>query len=471
MKIKRQKLENFLLFSLSLLVMLLPALLNGYPLLFSDSGTYIISGHIDYVPVDRPISYGLFVRHLSLSWRLWLVIVIQTALFYYCVFLLVRFHAQLKKPFLWTFFILLILSIFSGLAYFASHLTADIFTSMTFLTLFLIYSLPKSQKIHLVFLCVLFGFSTISHLSHLPLSLALIAFLAIVELFKRIKYKHFYKLKRLIFLSSIFVGSLLTSSIVNYYFSGSAKLSRASNIVIGARFIETGIANEHLKRVCNSGDNLPYGELCDYIDKFDQWPAAGFYLHSSDSPLYSGDCFERDWTSCWLEKDSAYHVMITDILAQDDFLKAFAGIAITGTLTQFFTYELSKLDPVDVDYMINRHYPNERYIYEHSNQRQRSLFFDDLSFRQMIFIYLSFMFLFYVFLRKWKALHQVSKILLALMLFALIVNAFVCATFSNVVPRYQARIIFLLPLVLLLLALKQVKQKKITERINLKEWL
>jgi len=471
MNIPKAYFENFLWFGLAILVLLVLPLSNGYPLLFSDSGTYIISGHIDYAPVDRPITYGLFIRHLSLSWRLWLVVIIQAAIFNYCLFLMIRFFAKLNKPFFWTFIIALCLSIFTGISYFAGQLTADIFTSITVLSLFLIYYLPKEQKIHLAFLSILFGFSLISHLSHLPISLALIGLLLLFELFKRIKYKHFYKLKRLLLLSGIFVFSILTLSAINYYFSGSAKLSRASNIVIGARLIETGIANQHLKRHCNSGQSLPYGELCDYIDQFDQWPAAGFYLHDYKSPLYAGDCLEKGWTNCWLEKDSAYQVMISDILAQDDFLKAFAGLAVTGTLAQFFSYELDKLEPLDFGYMIERHYPDEKYLFEHSTQKHSTLTFDGLSFRQMIFIYLSFIVLLYILLKKWKILSEEGQVLLIIMCFALVVNAFVCATFSNVVPRYQARIIFLLPLVLMLIVLKQTKQNRLVENINLKQWI
>lgn len=65
---------NFVLFSLSVILLIMPAIVNGYPLVYSDSGTYIGSGFEGIVPVDRPIAYGLFVRHISVAYSLWFVI-------------------------------------------------------------------------------------------------------------------------------------------------------------------------------------------------------------------------------------------------------------------------------------------------------------------------------------------------------------------------------------------------------------
>ena len=50
---------------------------NGFPLVTSDSGTYINSAINYTVPADRPIVYGLFIRVTSLNFSLWLVIFFQ----------------------------------------------------------------------------------------------------------------------------------------------------------------------------------------------------------------------------------------------------------------------------------------------------------------------------------------------------------------------------------------------------------
>ena len=63
------------------LLLLGPALINGYPLVYADTGTYLTSGFQLGIPADRPLGYGLFCRLFSgdgLS--LWGVVIAQALL-------------------------------------------------------------------------------------------------------------------------------------------------------------------------------------------------------------------------------------------------------------------------------------------------------------------------------------------------------------------------------------------------------
>jgi hypothetical protein len=59
------------------LLLLFPAFNNGYPFLYADTSTYITGGFLGAVSDFRPITYGLFVRHISLMESLWLVAFVQ----------------------------------------------------------------------------------------------------------------------------------------------------------------------------------------------------------------------------------------------------------------------------------------------------------------------------------------------------------------------------------------------------------
>gem|GEM_PF-3661669 len=61
----RQAFLNFILIVAGACLLLWTPLHNGYPLIYSDSGTYIFSGALSYAPSDRPIGYGLFIRYLN----------------------------------------------------------------------------------------------------------------------------------------------------------------------------------------------------------------------------------------------------------------------------------------------------------------------------------------------------------------------------------------------------------------------
>ena len=59
-------LKTLLFRLLSAFILIIPAFYNGFPLVYSDTGAYISSGMELIFPIDRPITYGLFMRLCSL---------------------------------------------------------------------------------------------------------------------------------------------------------------------------------------------------------------------------------------------------------------------------------------------------------------------------------------------------------------------------------------------------------------------
>src|SRR5438105_4406173 len=58
-------------------LLLWPALLNGYPLLFGDTGVYLTDGITLHMSWPRPLFYGLFMAPFHLERTVWPVIVVQ----------------------------------------------------------------------------------------------------------------------------------------------------------------------------------------------------------------------------------------------------------------------------------------------------------------------------------------------------------------------------------------------------------
>jgi hypothetical protein len=52
-------------------LLLWPALVNGYPLVFSDTGAFLSQGLMPWPPWDKPFVYGPALHLLSLRWTLW----------------------------------------------------------------------------------------------------------------------------------------------------------------------------------------------------------------------------------------------------------------------------------------------------------------------------------------------------------------------------------------------------------------
>jgi len=439
------------------LLLIWPALYNGYPLLISDSAAYIASGHLGQVPVDRPIIYGLFLRHISLSWSTWLVIITQSIFINYLIYLITKYFIKSKKKAVLQLILISILAFGTSLAHYCSFLLADIFTPISLLSLFLLLIL--NQKKHLTILSFLFLLSTIVHLSHIPLIISVLA-LSIVFLwfFKRDYFK--IKLKRIGLITSLFLAALLSITSINFSLGYGFKIARTTNIFLAARLIETGIANKHLKKNCSKKDfEVEYKNLCKYIDQFKQWPYAGIYLFDSTSPFYQGGCNDKGWENCWLSKDKAYGDLTADIMKDPALRKEFIYLIGEGTIDQLSSFELEPLNPQQHTELIEWHYKFDLKQFKESRQFNARQEFNGINTIERYLFYSSLFVLLLLGLKYWKQLTEEAHLFILIVLVGLISNAMLVSTLSTVVPRYQGRIAFLIPLVLLSIILNRIIEK------------
>jgi hypothetical protein len=120
-----------------------PALYNGYPLVYSDSGTYISSGFELKVPDDRPIMYGLIIRLFSLNISLWYVIIAQAIGSAVLIYTLIKVYVKSDKLTYIVFSIsAFILMPFSGLPWYCSAILSDIYAAWSLLLLLLLLTQP-----------------------------------------------------------------------------------------------------------------------------------------------------------------------------------------------------------------------------------------------------------------------------------------------------------------------------------------
>src|SRR5437764_14354857 len=73
-------LASLLSILISAALLLWPAVLNGYPLLFGDSGVYLGDGIHLHMSWPRPLFYGLFMLPLHLKLTVWPVLGVQALL-------------------------------------------------------------------------------------------------------------------------------------------------------------------------------------------------------------------------------------------------------------------------------------------------------------------------------------------------------------------------------------------------------
>jgi hypothetical protein len=110
-------------------VFVAPALINGFPLFYDDTGTYLRSGVQELNPGDRPAYYGLFLAPLHWRLTLWPIVLAQSAVA--LAVLAIFFNRALAPlPRRRLALLLLLSGLFTSLPFFACQITPDVFTPL-----------------------------------------------------------------------------------------------------------------------------------------------------------------------------------------------------------------------------------------------------------------------------------------------------------------------------------------------------
>ncbi len=109
-----------------------PALWNGYPIVFADTGTYLSQAMHRYLGWDRPAFYSFFIWPLHLGLTTWPVVLMQSCL---TVLVLDQIRRAFGLPGCWLPGLTLFLAATSWLPWIVSELMPDLFTPLLVLLL------------------------------------------------------------------------------------------------------------------------------------------------------------------------------------------------------------------------------------------------------------------------------------------------------------------------------------------------
>jgi hypothetical protein len=164
-------------------LLLWPALWNGFPIVFADTGTYLSQAIDHYAGWDRPVFYSLFMLPLHATVTVWPVIVVQALLAAWVLHLVCRTLLPSVSAIAFVG-VVGALSACTWLPWIVSELMPDLFTPLLVLVLCLLVWAPErlSQREQTT-LCGLAAFMIASQLSSLPLSCALLTVLCVLYRF------------------------------------------------------------------------------------------------------------------------------------------------------------------------------------------------------------------------------------------------------------------------------------------------
>lgn len=245
------------------------ALWNGYPIVYSDTASYIISGfHLETL-IDRPITYGLFIRACSFNGcSLWPVALAQSMILAHVMGLSLK-SIGIDRAFLRAV-IIVPTALFTGLPFVCGQIITDTFTPILLFTLYLLL-FPKSvsKRTHITLLA-LFLLAFAMHMSHITITAAILL-LAVV-------LRHPMKQRGLPVAPWPSLGIMALLAVTGTLVMGTA-LAKSKHTFFAARMAEAGILQRYLEEHCGSGEY----KLCARLGRIPH--DANAFLWDTDTPL------------------------------------------------------------------------------------------------------------------------------------------------------------------------------------------
>jgi hypothetical protein len=259
--------------------LLWPALWNGYPLLFSDSGTYIsqiVERHLGW---DRPPFYALAVMLISLRLSLWPVVLAQGLLTGWVLHLLGR--ALWPGAWAWSLPVLAaVLGLVTALPWVTAEIMPDFLTALMAVALWLLLVRPEGlRRVESWGLVFLVAGAIACHQANWPIAAPLGVGLALV----RRQFGAQAALTRGMALQllagpALGIGALVGANLIGH---GRLALSPYGDVFLLARLVGDGPARLALARDCPEAG----WRLCRFRTALSA--TADDFLWRADSPLYA----------------------------------------------------------------------------------------------------------------------------------------------------------------------------------------
>ncbi|HWA90870.1 MAG TPA: hypothetical protein VG889_12595 [Rhizomicrobium sp.] len=423
-------------------VLMLAAAVNGFPIIFYDTGAYVLQGFEKIFIAERSPVYSLFLAYAGGPMSLWYVALVQCAI---VAFAFVAFVRAIKPQLsLWVLLLIgLVLTLATGLPWYAAQIEPDCFVAVVPMALYLLafHGLGWWRN---ALLTVCAAFATATHSSHLGLAVGLIACLAVlrVVLLLRPKLDIARPALALPVLSCVSAFAILFAC--NYALTGKLFFSRAGAIFLEARMMQDGLIKPVLDADCPAAGY----RICRYKDDL---PArADAYLWEEKiSPFFRMGGFRKMGPeSALLVHESVTRYPLSNL-----------GWAAIDTVLQFFAYPTGDgIVPQEwvLEPEFRRTIPAQMAGYNTAYQQKGYLWFLPLNLIHVPVAFLSVVALGWLIRRAARTGDWRGATLPAFVLIALLGNAFICGVFSGPHFRYQSRIMWWPALVVILLGAKEI---------------
>jgi hypothetical protein len=417
----------------AMLVLLVPALWNGFPLLQYDTGGYIARWYEGTLEVSRSTVYGLFLNLLARP-DFWPAILVQAALTVWVISLLLRTHG-LKNPLALPATIVL-LSVFTALPWIADVLLTDIFAGLSVIAVYLLAlrfeALRRSERIGLFLLVAV---SAATHSATFMVLMCLLAAgaaasIAGVRAIARPALAYGA-------LALVLGASMLLAA--NYAVAGRLAWTPGGDAIVFGRMLQAGIVGRYLDDHCPD----PSLKLCGYRNQLPATADEFFWGDSIFNQLGRFDGLDAEMRRIVLESLAAYPWLEFES-------------AVTATARQLVSVASGYGFHNEIWHtyaMLDRYAPGTRDAMRAAPQQKGEIDFRSLNRLHVPVAFASMALLPVLIVVTWRSRRFTDLApFLSTAAIAILANAAVCGALSNPNDRYGSRMVWLAPLALVLVA-------------------
>ncbi len=419
-----------------LLLVLAPALWNGFPLIFPDTGGYLARPITGTLELGRSALYGLFL-YAGMALHFWPNIVAQAALTVWLIVLTLRAHGLGGRLLLATG-IAGVLTIATGMPWYADTAMPDILLPDAILALHLLAfraaQLRGGERFALV---AVIACAIASHMGTLALCIALLSAFTLASLLPLPR-------PRLTLPATAALLGLALAPLSNWAITGTFALTPGGETFLFGRLVQDGIVARYLNDRCPD----PSLRICDF--KNEMPTTADDWLWAPGNPLgklggwrgYQPET--RRIITETMQMYPAMHIKEAVVTTAEQFVTMKTEVSTNPDWIAPGVEALGKLTP----WLMPR-FKASRQLAAH---QQIDALLAVLNVVHVAVAGLSILALFAALLlwRRWNlAPHDAA--FAAIVVLALAGNAVICGTFSNPVDRYQSRLVWLAPFALIVI--------------------
>ena len=422
-------------------ILLAVALWNGYPLIFYDTGAYVLEGLGHVFVAERGPVYSFLLRYAGAARSLWYIALLQAGVTAFVMIELARAEDRGLK--VWKLIAAtLVLCVITGLGWYVGQIEPDSMTAVATIALYLLaFRTAELGTARSILMLAVATVAVASHPAHLPLAAGLVAAIALLRVGSAAFAQMALPAPRVLVPAASLLLALALVLQSNHALTGKYFISKSGPVFAFARMLQDGLVKRELDETCPGS----HYHLCAFKDRMPN--RADGFLWDADSPFNKLERFNGP--------TDEYTRIVGDSIRRHPFANLAA--ALGDTARQFVKIRTGdQIEPQEwILYSDLAHYiPRQMNAYMSARQQQGELSFASLN---VVHVTVGFASLLALAAMLWFAIGRrdwQSAVLPAFVLVALLGNAFVCGVFSNPHDRYQSRLIWVPTFVILISARK-----------------